>query len=213
MCVCICSFHCTPPLPPPASLPVCQEPALTALPSLLRPQSKARSSSYSMLPTQHLCDALRLLLSESKCSPSGKDGGLLAEIATPRVTALGFDWRDSKAFSTQPSGSPQLRLFLDCGSRICQNSFSHKWQMAPTPRSSSQSESLRGPSGTMLRLWRRKRGQHICSGWALPAKKHSLPSETHSIEWMSDLGKCQDRGRPSDPGQSAAGEGKPGTGT
>lgn len=140
--------------------------------------------SYFMLPTQHLCDALRLLPSESKYSPSGQVGGSLAEIATPGVTAPGFDWRSSKASFTQPSGRPQLRLFLDCGSRICQNSSSHKWRMAPTPRSSSQSESLGGPSGTVLRLWRRKHGQHICSaGRFLP--RSTLCPQPHSIEWMS----------------------------
>lgn len=212
MCVACASAHSTAPYLSRPQL-LCQ--SARSLHSQLSPPCsdlRARPDlSYSMLPTQHLCDALRLLLSESKCSPSGKDGGSLAEIATPGVTALGFDWRDSKASSTHPSGSPQLRLFLDCGSRICQNSSSHKWQMAPTPRSSSQSESLSGPSGTTLRLRRRKHGQHICSGWALSAKKRSLPSATFCRMDVC-LAKCQDRGPPSDSGQSAAGEGKPGTG-
>lgn len=114
-------------------------------------------------------------MTEINYPPSGKDGGSAAEIAALRTTDPGFGWQDGKAFSTQPSGSPQLRLFLDCVSRICQNSFSHKWQVAPTPRSSSQSEPPRGPSGTHTAGYGGGRiGKYMCSNlgalWALRAQ-------------------------------------------
>lgn len=66
----------------------------------------------------------------------------MAEIAAPGITDPGFGWRDSKAFSTRPSGSPQLRLFLDLIFRICQNSFSPQMANGLLPPRSSANLSL-----------------------------------------------------------------------
>lgn len=129
----------------------------------------------------------------------------MAEIAAPGITDPGFGWRDSKAFSTRPSGSPQLRLFLDLIFRICQNSFSP--QMANgllPPRSSSQSEPPRGPSGTTLGGGRRRKRWHkhvFKLGAFCQEALRALRTGFGGIG-SRDFGERQERGRSSSSGHT-----------